>query len=182
MKTFFPLVLAALLGTASCGNMCFEKAKALCLLQVMAKHSNDFICGEIKNTRNATCTEGTELNTLFKKYGECSFQGADDGNTLCMNPIKEELKKADFEIKTLEEDLFRAACKHQDSLNECIDRNIYSVCGEEAMRLRQRLVNSSNILTMHVCEDLQYNASFRIPQNYILVMILLILLKWSVIK
>ncbi|GIY83625.1 hypothetical protein CDAR_32531 [Caerostris darwini] len=123
MKNFFPLVLAALLGTASCGNMCFEKAKSLCLLQVMAKHSNDFICGgnkeyakcletgarqcnfqsnnfvqDMLHTYKATCTEGTELNTLFKKYGECSFQGADDGNTLCMNPVKEELKKKQISI------------------------------------------------------------------------------------
>ncbi|GIX80667.1 uncharacterized protein CEXT_7031 [Caerostris extrusa] len=102
---------------------------------------SDPIVQDLIEVYNSTCILGMEMNILYKKHGECVFRDAARGNSLCLKPVKRELRR--LGVFRSEESSFRVICKYQNSTNECVDKNTYSTCGEEAMRFRQRLSNSS---------------------------------------
>ncbi|GIY29438.1 uncharacterized protein CDAR_533861 [Caerostris darwini] len=179
MKIFFVLVLTAVVGIVSCDIVCVHSKLSSCVMTLVSQYQENFICADdnalvecirngardcnvesepvvqdVLNIYNTTCTEGTAMNTLYKRYKDCMFSTPSYGSSLCVRPMIIDVSRLGFHLnptRTLQEKALRIACKHAISGENCINNIVNTTCGEEVLRFRQRVSAPAIRLSNEAC-------------------------------
>ncbi|GFT00474.1 uncharacterized protein NPIL_237481 [Nephila pilipes] len=137
-------------------NECIRKGAIKC------NEESSPLVQDILQTYSDTCTNGTEMNALFKKHGGCAFKNVANGTVSCIEAVKEQILK---DQENLVDDNIKVACKNHNSTDVCIENYLNKTCGEEAVIFRRRLHDSPVKLTLEVCRKIMQDSDHAISSD-----------------
>ncbi|GIX88202.1 uncharacterized protein CEXT_629981 [Caerostris extrusa] len=183
MKVLCVVLLSTVLGIASCDLSCMQFKVGICFSAVTKTYGTTPLCvgdnallkcllngakdcdvenepvvKDVLNMHNFTCVDGTEMNELFKKHKDCVFGKAAIGNALCLKPLFSAVLRLKTDSSTTtpptKKHILKVSCNYRESGDQCINNNIKSECGEEAMMFRNRFSAPSIQLSKGACDEI----------------------------
>ncbi|GFQ64075.1 uncharacterized protein TNCT_224431, partial [Trichonephila clavata] len=149
MKLLSVVLFAGLVGTIACDAVCMPQIITKCLLTLATRYLQSPICRapvelnecirngardckqessplvqEVLKTYTDTCTEGTEMNALYKAHGRCVFEDAQIGNIRCLQAGMAEIQKSIIPHangRNMLDNMMKAACKKGHGADVCIE-------------------------------------------------------------
>ncbi|GFW12618.1 uncharacterized protein TNCV_818701 [Trichonephila clavipes] len=127
------------------------------------KQESSPLVQEVLQTYTDTCTEGTEMNALYKAHGRCVFEDAQIGNIRCLEAGMAEIQKSftpQGSGRDMLDNMMRAACRKGQSADVCLENSINKTCGEEAVIFRRKLSDPSVKMVREGCDKLMGNNDY----------------------
>ncbi|GFT43541.1 uncharacterized protein NPIL_567191 [Nephila pilipes] len=190
MKLLSALLFAGFLSIVACDPICMPQKIAMCFMTLTTRYLQSPICKapselnecirkgaieckeefsplvqDVLQTYTDTCTEGTEMNALYKKHGICVFENAAIGSVRCLQSGMTQIRKSLTMQGNMLDNIKRAACKNGHSADLCIENNLNKTCGNEAVIFRRKLSEPSIKLTQEGCRKFKEDGDYIMNGN-----------------